>query len=73
MSIEQWVRSARTAGASDVHLEAGHAAQNVLLQSVSLGLAAVPIGAFHDTQVQSVLSLPEDHAPLYLIPIGHPR
>lgn len=56
-----------------VHLEAGHAAQNVLLQSVSLGLGAVPIGAFHDAQVQSVLGLPEDHEPLYLIPIGHPH
>jgi SagB-type dehydrogenase family enzyme len=56
-----------------VHLEAGHAAQNVLLQSVSLGLAAVPIGAFQDALVQSVLGLPEDHEPLYLIPIGHPQ
>jgi SagB-type dehydrogenase family enzyme len=56
-----------------VHLEAGHAAQNTLLQSVSLGLAAVPIGAFNDAQVQTVLGLPEDHQPLYLIPIGYPR
>ncbi|NIM96281.1 MAG: SagB/ThcOx family dehydrogenase [Anaerolineales bacterium] len=56
-----------------VHLEAGHAAQNVLLQSVSLGLGAVPIGAFKDRQVQSVLGLPDDHEPLYLIPVGHPR
>ena len=56
-----------------VHLEAGHAAQNVLLQAVSLGLGAVPIGAFDDAQVQAVLSLPADHQPLYLIPVGHPR
>jgi SagB-type dehydrogenase family enzyme len=55
-----------------VHLEAGHAAQNVLLQAVSLGLGAVPIGAFHDEDVQAALILPEDHQPLYLIPIGHP-
>lgn len=54
-----------------VHLEAGHAAQNVLLQAVTLGLGAVPIGAFYDTEVQTVLNLPEDHLPLYLIPIGH--
>ena len=56
-----------------VHLEAGHAAQNLLLQAVALGLGAVPIGAFHDEQVQEVLGLPPDHEPLYLIPAGHPR
>ena len=56
-----------------VKLEAGHAAQNLLLQAVALGLGGVPIGAFYDDQVQSALSLPLDHEPLYLIPIGHPR
>lgn len=56
-----------------VHLEAGHAAQNILLQAVALELGAVPIGAFLDDQVQAVLSLPSDHRPLYLIPVGHSR
>jgi SagB-type dehydrogenase family enzyme len=56
-----------------VHMEAGHAAQNLLLQAVSLGLAGVPMAGFDDKQVQKVLSLPEDHAPLYLIPVGHSR
>lgn len=56
-----------------VHLEAGHAAQNLLLQAVALGLGAVPIGAFQDEQVQAALQLPADHQPLYLIPAGHPR
>ena len=56
-----------------VHMEAGHAAQNTLLQAVSLGLGAVPIGAFEDIKVQEVLGLPTDHEPLYLIPIGHPE
>lgn len=55
-----------------VHLEAGHAAQNILLQAVSLGLGAVPIGAFHDQEVQQALELPQNHQPLYLIPVGHP-
>jgi len=54
-----------------VHMEAGHAAQNLLLQAVALGLGAVPIGAFDDGQVQEVLGLPADHEPLYLIPVGH--
>jgi SagB-type dehydrogenase family enzyme len=56
-----------------VHLEAGHTAQNLLLQAVALGLGAVPIGAFQDEQVQETLGLPSDHEPLYLIPAGHPR
>lgn len=56
-----------------VHMEAGHAAQNVLLQAVSLGLGAVPIGAFEDDEVQHLLGLPSDCRPLYLIPVGHPR
>ncbi|MCG2768363.1 MAG: SagB/ThcOx family dehydrogenase [Anaerolineae bacterium] len=55
-----------------VHLEAGHAAQNLLLQAVALDLGGVPIGAFHDDRLQSALSLPGDHEPLYVIPIGHP-
>ncbi len=56
-----------------VHLEAGHAAQNVLLQAVVMGLGAVPIGAFYDDQVQQALSLPADQQPLYLIPVGYPQ
>lgn len=55
-----------------VALEAGHAAQNVLLQAVALSLGAVPVGAFDDVRVQGVLELPADHQPLYLIPVGHP-
>jgi SagB-type dehydrogenase family enzyme len=56
-----------------VALEAGHAAQNVLLEAVCLGLGAVPVGAFDDAGVGSVLALAADEAPLYLIPVGHPR
>jgi SagB-type dehydrogenase family enzyme len=55
-----------------VHLEAGHAAQNILLQAVALDLGAVPIGAFRDEEVRVLLNLPADHVPLYLIPVGHP-
>lgn len=55
-----------------VKIEVGHAAQNLLLQAVSLGLGAVPVGAFHDDQVVEVLNLPENHEPLYVIPVGHP-
>jgi SagB-type dehydrogenase family enzyme len=56
-----------------VHLEAGHAAQNILLQAIALKLGAVPIGAFYDDQVKKTLALPNDQQPLYLIPAGHPK
>lgn len=56
-----------------VVLEAGHAAQNLLLESVGLGLGAVPIGAFSDREVERVLSLPPGQRAIYLIPVGHPR
>ncbi|OPY12181.1 MAG: Nitroreductase family protein [Syntrophus sp. PtaB.Bin001] len=53
-----------------VNMEAGHAAQNVCLQAVSLGLATVVIGAFHDEMVKAILNLPEKEEPLYVIPVG---
>lgn len=56
-----------------VHMEVGHAAQNLLLQAVALGLGAVVIGAFEDDEVSAALSLPADQRPLYLIPVGEPR
>lgn len=55
-----------------VHLEAGHAAQNLLLQATALGLGAVPVGAFDDGALARALGLPADHVPVYLIPVGAP-
>jgi SagB-type dehydrogenase family enzyme len=55
-----------------VALEAGHTAQNILLEAVSLGLAARPAGSFDDAAVRRVLALNDGEAPLYLIVIGHP-
>ncbi|MEA2023174.1 MAG: SagB/ThcOx family dehydrogenase [Actinomycetota bacterium] len=55
-----------------VHIEAGHVAQNLLLQATALGLGAVPVGDFDDAAVSEILGLPSDHEPLYLLPVGHP-
>ncbi len=52
------------------HIEVGHAAQNISLQAISLGLGSVMIGAFRDEEVRSVLKLGADEDPLYIIPIG---
>lgn len=53
-------------------LEAGHAAQNVLLQATALGLTAVPVGAFTDREVTDLLRLAPPERPVYLLPVGHP-
>lgn len=55
-----------------VHIDLGHAAQNVHLQAEALGLGSVPVGAFDDDAVADVLQLPSDQKPLYIIPIGRP-
>lgn len=60
-------------GVRYVHMEAGHAAQNVYLQAASCGLGAVVIGAFDDSEVQGIMGLSEDEHPLYLIPLGKPE
>lgn len=55
-----------------VNREAGHAAQNILLQATALGLAAVPIGGFDPAAVTHLLALPPGQTVLYLIPVGEP-
>jgi SagB-type dehydrogenase family enzyme len=59
-------------GVRYVHMEAGHADQNIYLQAAALDLGTVVIGAFHDDQVQKVASLQDNEKPLYIAPIGHP-
>jgi SagB-type dehydrogenase family enzyme len=53
-------------------MEAGHAAQNLLLAAAALGLGAVTIGAFDDTGIARALGLSDLEIPLYLIPVGRP-
>jgi len=54
-------------------MEAGHAAQNVALQAVALGLDSVPVGAFDDDAVAKLLALPKDTRPLYVLPVGYKK
>ena len=53
-------------------LEAGHVAQNLLLEAVPLGLAGVPVGSFDDRSVAQAVGLPAEEVPVYLVPIGYP-
>ncbi len=55
-----------------VHMEVGHAGQNIYLQATALGLATVAIGAFNDEQVREVLRLDKQYKPLYIMPVGRP-
>jgi SagB-type dehydrogenase family enzyme len=53
------------------HMEAGHAAQNVCLLGVELGIGTCTIGAFEDEEVKKVLKLPVNEEPLYILPLGY--
>ena len=53
-----------------VYKEAGQAAKNVNLQAEALGLRSVAVGAFDDTSVSKVLSLPDFLEPLYMVTVG---
>jgi SagB-type dehydrogenase family enzyme len=55
-----------------VHMEVGHAGENMHLQAVALGLATVEVGAFNDEDVREVLGLEEQIKPLYIMPVGKP-
>ena len=53
-----------------VDMEAGHAAQNVCLQAIALGLGTVVIGAFRDNEVKLIANLAADEDPTYFLPVG---
>lgn len=53
------------------HMEAGHAAQNVYLMGVELGIGTCAIGAFDDEEVRKVLKMPVNEDPLYILPLGY--
>lgn len=57
-------------GTQYVHMEIGHAAQNVFLQAVSLEMGTVVIGAFYDDAVREVMKMTEREQPLYIMPVG---
>jgi len=59
-------------GLQYVYQESGHAAENVFLQAVSLGLGAVMVGAFNEEEVRSIIGARPDERPIYIQPVGVP-
>lgn len=59
-------------GVQYVHMEVGHAAQNLYLQATALGLGTVFVGAFRDDEVQRALGVGPEEVPLGLMPLGRP-
>lgn len=68
--FERTTRKYGDRGVRYVHMEAGHAAQNIYLQATALNLGTVTIGAFVDEEVKDIVGMSEDEAPLYVIPVG---
>ena len=57
-------------GVRYVHMEVGHAGQNLFLQAEALHLGTVVVGAFDDDEVREVLNLDSNVQPLSLMPVG---
>ncbi|UCG83976.1 MAG: SagB/ThcOx family dehydrogenase [Dehalococcoidia bacterium] len=67
---ERTTRKYGDRGVRYVHMEAGHAGQNVYLQAAALDLGTVTVGAFDDEWVKEIIGMADDEAPLYIIPVG---
>ncbi len=55
-----------------IHMEVGHAAQNLALQAVALDLGSGMVGAFDDHEVARLLGLAANEEALYIVPAGRP-
>ena len=70
---EQLRRKYRKLTERFMHIEVGHAAQNVLLQASSLDLAAAVLGVFKERELSQHLGLViRRHEPVYMLALGMP-
>lgn len=53
-----------------IAMEAGHISENILLESVSLGLGSVPVGGFIPAEMDEILGVEEGESSLYAVAIG---
>lgn len=54
-----------------MHMEVGHASQNVYPQATAIGLGTVTVGAFEDSALAAAVALPPDLRPLGIMPVGY--
>jgi protease I len=71
-SVRKLEAKYRGRGEKFIYLEAGHIAQNIHLQAVTLGLGSVPLGAFDPKSAAGICKLPENLEVLYLVCTGNP-
>jgi SagB-type dehydrogenase family enzyme len=62
--------SSKAKNPSWIYLEAGHVAQNICLQAVSLNIGTVTMAGFKPEEVKKALKLPDNEQPVYIMPIG---
>ncbi|HSQ74640.1 MAG TPA: SagB/ThcOx family dehydrogenase [Bacteroidota bacterium] len=53
-----------------VHIEVGHAVENICLQAVALDLGTTMVGAFNDDEVKAVVGMSGEEQPLAIVPVG---
>jgi nitroreductase len=64
------VDTTKAFGTSGYYLEAGHVAQNIVLQCVPLKMGGVTMAGFGADNLKEVLKLSETGEPIYVIPVG---
>jgi SagB-type dehydrogenase family enzyme len=60
-------------GGRYVYIEAGLAAESLMLQAVALGLVTTLVGAFDDDEVRRLLHLRANEVPACLVAVGAPE
>jgi protease I len=71
-SVRKLTSQFRTKARTYMLLEAGHIAQNILLQAVCLDLGSVTIGGFNSKDVSRTCRLTRGLEPIYIICVGYP-
>jgi len=68
-SAQMWARYRERAWLY-IHLEAGMASENLMLQAVALGMGSCAVGAFWENRLSKLLKLSPSQKPLLMVPVG---
>jgi len=71
-SLKEYTPKQRTKARKYMLMQAGHIAQSIQLQAVSLELGCVPVGDFDAKDINKVCGLRAGMEPLYIICVGYP-